>query len=51
MTGIKEKTVLNSNGGTHVLTRKKFGRLVRFLRPQVEAFAEGKPLTTITRLG
>jgi len=51
ITGIKEKTILNRGAGTEVLTRKKFGRLVRFIRPQVEAFAEGKPLTEIRRLG
>ena len=38
--GLEEKTVHNRGAGTHVLTRVRFGRSIRFIQQEVEEFRD-----------
>ena len=42
ITGLAQSTIRAGKAGTHVLTRTKHGRTIRYYLDEVEALAEGK---------
>jgi hypothetical protein len=44
ITGLAESTIRGKKAGTHVLTRTKHGRSIRYYLDEAQAFAAGKPI-------
>ena len=49
ITGLAPSTIRAGKAGTHVLTRIRHGRTIRYYKDEVEAFAEGKTMRKVHR--